>query len=281
MLNLPLVSAMLGRQGSASVAPQVPQEIVVEEDPFSSKYKEGIFNGGLFRLGSTGGNILGTIGDALLIGSGNEAIYHPRLREARINEALEDYQNDPERAFKNLTQVDANLAREAYEDYQTNQADRAESAAKVRSEEEEFVANTHARALAYLGAATPQSYPMLKERIDQFYAERGVTPMFNLPSEYDEEAISAVVRGGISPTDRAKIDEQNRYHDAVIAQDRREEFGRNFREAYGEINQNRREEMKEDGRDRRAVIQAEGGISRPSIQVVTDPETGRRRVIRN
>lgn len=62
---------------------------------------------GFLGVGSTGGNVLGAIGDALLIGTGNQPIYRGRLREHRVNEALQNYLSDPDAAIAELMKFDA------------------------------------------------------------------------------------------------------------------------------------------------------------------------------
>lgn len=271
----PFIQFLLG-QGGGGVPPAqaVPEENVIEvqDRPFRSTMREGLVRGGPFAMGKTGGNILGILGDALLVGGGRDPMYQPRLRQAREAEAMIDYTDDPERAINQLSQIDPHKASELWNKLQERKSVDSVRQAQVRSAEDEYIDVTNQRALAYLGAATPRTYSALKSRIDQYYADRGVEPMFQLPDEYDEETIRSIARGGVPVTEQAKLSEQQRYHDAVLSQNDREEYGRNYREVFGEIMATDRNREDQAGADRRnredneTRRETSGGRSRPNVR---------------
>ncbi len=222
---------MMGR-GSTSGTPingDLPNEIAVSSTPFRNSLREGIVRRGPFSIGHTGGNILGAIGDALLIGAGRDPVYAPRLHRARSAEALIDYTQDPQRAIDQYSQVDPEKAMILADRLAERQSVGAYRNSQIQANNDEYENRTHGVALGLLGAATPSTYPAIRQRISDYYQSRGITPLFDLPEQYDEEAVQSFARGGIPVAKQAKLAEDRRYHDAVIGQDRMEEAGRTQR----------------------------------------------------
>jgi hypothetical protein len=65
----------------------------------------GLFSGGL-HVGSPLGNLLGTLGDILLVGSGGEPIYQGRLKNQRIGEALNSYLGNTDQMLSQVFHAD-------------------------------------------------------------------------------------------------------------------------------------------------------------------------------
>ena len=217
------------RPPAAAVEAPSENEIAVEDRPYRKP------KGGFFSLEGTGGQVLGTIGDALLVGSGRDAIYRPRRMDARARDAMIDYTADPERALNQLSQVPgmSDKAAELWDKHQERTAQVGLQEAQALNERDEYEGITHQRAAGYLGAATPTTYPAIRQMINKWYADRGVDPPFELPEVYDAEAIASLARGAIAPDKQASLSEAERYHKAQEVIDSRAEFGRNWREAYG------------------------------------------------
>lgn len=65
-------------------------------------------------------DILGTIGDAFLVQSGNKPIYGPKRQQERESDAMVGFSRNPLAAIERLAQENPEAAREMYEKYQTN-----------------------------------------------------------------------------------------------------------------------------------------------------------------
>lgn len=185
------VGATPGIASPGNVPPQVPPadenpEIVVQNEPYpKSKYRNGIVQGGTFRLGGLGGNILGALGDAFLIQSGNAPRYAPRLQQARVSEALENFQTDPERAIGMLMQIDPEAATRLYQSNFENQLKTNEderqgeelglrrdvTGAQVRASNTQTDSVVRDRLASMFGQATEQTFPAALSQA-QAYAQR-------------------------------------------------------------------------------------------------------------
>ena len=111
-----------------------PEEIAVSgSSPFGT-LKRGLVQTGPFSMGQTGGNILGLIGDALLVQSGNQKQYDPRLQQARAAEALASYTDDPMDAIRRLNEIDPAAAAELADKYRAHQLDTSKADVEAMGE---------------------------------------------------------------------------------------------------------------------------------------------------
>lgn len=185
---------------------------------------------GLFGLKGTARNVLGTIGDALLINSGAPPLFRQQVQREEQEDALADYNTDPEGAINRLAKVNpdaaakmrANLFKQrkaeydqqvkteeiAYERQQDSlfngikQEEAARDAKKF--EAEQFVRN---RGIAgqILTTANAQNYSQIKDRIANIFKERGEDLPVNLPDTYDKTTIDALIRSSIDVEDNLRI----------------------------------------------------------------------------
>lgn len=265
----PMIAALLGggmgnvgaaasEAGRQQMPPPQEHPGIEVSNGFNSKMREGLVKGGFFGMGRTGGNILGTIGDALLIGGGKDPIYQPRLREARTNEALEEFDTDWDGSMKRLAQVDAGAAVELDSARGEAESKQALEAARVRDLQDEYNNVTHDRALAYLGAATDKSYPQVRGIIEKWYADRGVEPMFELPETYDPDMARSLAGGAVPMKDQATIAQQERNNASRLEQARMSDWNRNYRMGYQEFKDDERLERTEEGRNSRVQTMEAG-----------------------
>lgn len=271
----PFLAHLLGQAGTAP-PPQTEENVIeVNDTPYPKKKAK------FFDKKGTGGRILGTIGDALLIGSGNKPIYSERVRQADLKDAMIDWTDNPQRAIERVSQVDPALSAELSEQLSAEQL----RAAQQRAIEDEYRQTTDARAFAWLGSATEKTLPQVKELVKRHYVERGGEAPFDIDSINSVEDALAWAQGGLTPKDRGSLEETRRYHDETLRQDRREEFGRNYREVYGEVSSNQRADKAEAGRETRSVRdnqtrrETSGKTARPDIKFGIRPD-GTRYVIR-
>jgi len=283
----PLIAALLQGQQETGQSPfmaQQPQEappIEVAGDSFpQSKYREGIIKGGPLRLGSTGGNILGALGDAFLVQAGHAPRYAPRLREARMAEAMENYTTDPLEAIQRLGAIDPKMAAELQNQRLDNERQQAVTDATIMSRQDDYEGNTHSRAGALIGAATESTYPAMRKRYYDYYNARGIEPLFELPENYDIDALSSLAQGYIDPTKQATLESQAAYRAALIEQRGEAEEGRNarhsaglrVRQAEGDANRSVRVEEGNRNRQVRKDLANSKNRPRPAIKFGTRPD---------
>jgi len=75
---------------------------------------------GMFRTKGTLRNILGTLGDAFLVQSGNKPVYAPQRQLERQQDALSGFTVNPIAAIERMAQVDPKAAQDLYDTYQGN-----------------------------------------------------------------------------------------------------------------------------------------------------------------
>lgn len=227
---LDLLSAVGGQAMQAPVQPpqpDVPPPAPADQGPDievggrsipKSKYKTGIVQG-MLRPGSTGGNILGALGDAFLIQSGNKPQYAPRLQGLREQEALENYGSDPRGALDRFSQVAPGAeSLSAWNQFDDNRRQHAVAAASLRRSQQEYEDTTNKRGIGLLGAATKDTWPQVRAQVQKYYAARGMEPPFELPEAYDQAKISALRMAGIDPEDQVRSEDTRNYRDAMLAE---------------------------------------------------------------
>lgn len=295
-------NAMAMQQAQQTANPATPgpvpqgmdeEGIVVEADQRPrSRFRDGIVQKGTFSMGRTGGNILGLLGDALLINGGADPIYQKRLKQARGAEAMASYTDNPEEAVAMMNEIDYDEAADRWDKHLKTSADVAGAEADAAADRDKYEGNTHERALSLISSATGSTYDSLRKMYYDTYERRGVQPIRDLPERYDATELEAVKRAGIPVGDQAKNDALTSYRNATISQRDRSvqaamERARIAAEsAYDrtELVQDRtdgRTAVQEEGRNTRAQMREDTGPRRPSgIQIYKDPKTGKVRVIR-
>lgn len=275
--SLPAGAEGMPQVAQAPVPIEGPNEMVVQDNPYRQQLREGFFKGGPFATGKLGGNILGALGDALLAQGGQGPIYAPKLQRARESEAMIDLARDPERAIEQLSQVNPERAADLWDQWQTNQRQQSVADAQIRNADDEYNLTTHDRGINYLGAATEQSYPHVKQLVEKWYADRGVEMPYQLPDTFDPNLLGAIASSGIPMEKQATLEDNREYREAVLGQNATNETGRNTRARQAESGRNARAETAEEGRNRRAREAEEGrdrrngasGIARPTIRFGT------------
>ena len=76
--------------------------------------------GRLFGAKGTLRDVLGTLGDAFLVQSGNKAVYGPQRHQEQVSDALTGYSDNPLDAIKRLNAIDPEYAQQLYQNWQTN-----------------------------------------------------------------------------------------------------------------------------------------------------------------
>lgn len=75
---------------------------------------------GMFGMKGTLRDVLGVLGDAFLVQSGNAPIYAPRRRQEQISDAMAGYADKPLEAIERVAYYDSEMAAELKKEYETN-----------------------------------------------------------------------------------------------------------------------------------------------------------------
>ena len=174
----------------------VPEDDRVEPGP--RKTDELIQRKGMFGIKGTLRDVLGAVGDAFLTQSGNKQVYAPQREREKLSSALYGMTDDPKAAIERATIVDPGVGVELNNQYQNNETRRmiAEQQKAVQqaaiSQKGYGIAGSLARTIK-----DPESYKQAKPILDRMKASYGLD--FDVPDEYDENALTNIYTRGLSP----------------------------------------------------------------------------------
>lgn len=152
-------------------------------------------------LGIKGGarDAIGHIGDALLIGTGNDPIYGPRVKQERVAEAMKGFDQDPQGAIERLGEIDPEYAMKVASDFATQQQKQAEEQRAALKGEIDRTNQADAMRARLLQGATPETYGAMRDRIINMGTKLGQNWASQLPPAYDEATIGNLINQGMSP----------------------------------------------------------------------------------
>lgn len=156
---------------------------------------------GLFGIKGTMRDILGSLGDALLIGQGGKAIYSPQRKQEKMAEAMHGYEQDPQAAIARLAQLNPDEARKLQDSLSKKATRKAELSFSQddntrRNEDHKLTRYNKAMGVGakLLGGANKENYSAMKQLYEQFFTNRGMDVPFQLGDEYSEEGLEQAVR---------------------------------------------------------------------------------------
>lgn len=230
LMNDPRIAQLLAAEGQGSSplmqdAPvNVPQMPSLDE-MFQSG-QAGIDRRGMFGVKGDFRDVLGVLGDALLMGFGKQdPIYAPRRNEERLADTLALEKGEVGR-----------LAREGYGSLAMKQRqqgiENALAAAKAKSEasaraaaaeadrQKVFMGHMGTVAGILRGGKTPETKARVAQMARDLLKEKGVTlpESFAIKDDFSDEYLSALENMLIDPEAFARLQEQTSYHDALIAE---------------------------------------------------------------
>lgn len=91
---------------------------------------------GMFGVKGTLRDVLGVLGDAFLIQSGNAPMYAPRRRQEQISDAMAGFTVDPEAASERVAYYEPSLGRDLYHDHETNLIRKAQAESLAASRQD-------------------------------------------------------------------------------------------------------------------------------------------------
>lgn len=147
---------------------------------------------GLFGIKGTGRDILGTLGDAFLVQSGNKAVYGPQRDQEQEGELMSNFTQDPLGTINRLASRNPEAARQLYEKYQQSQVanagvqQRAEAAkATAVDRQQDNDVKTASIIGAMMHAANENTWPAIRDQVMKFAAKRGYELPMELPEKFD------------------------------------------------------------------------------------------------
>lgn len=250
LFQSPLVGALLGtmvNQNTNTNAPIV-SPTAAPEPPVRK---------GMFGIKGTFRDILGTLGDALLMGNNQQAMYAPRRQQEKIADALFDYQTNPQQAIQRLSNAgfvsEADKMRKSLSETQLNQA--------RQNAEQDKAVGTYAQ---YVNTLTPENYKQYAPALNAYAKSRGLA-FPPLPDTYNESEIASRLNSGMKvyESERLKqyekgLEETERHHRETAANTRRGQDKADARAAASRSAADRRQRRSIEAADRRASQKGAG-----------------------
>lgn len=153
--------------GDTSIMPRTKAS---PQDQARQNPMEGLLpHKGMFGIKGTLRDILGGLGDALLVGNGGEAMYAPKRHQEQLSDARVGYgMGDPDQdlaALQRIAQVDPKVAQEMYEKHQVMEANRQKIEMEGRESQDKRVKNGRDYAARLLNRAKPNELPYVLDLI--------------------------------------------------------------------------------------------------------------------
>ena len=162
-------------------------QAITQRDMAAQQARETSDHRGMFGTRGTLRDVLGVVGDASLVQSGNKPMYAPVRQQERISDAMAGFTENPMAAIERVAGEHPELARQMYEQYQMNQyrtntnttaASRADTAAADLSRKSLTQAREEAsQAIAgALAVGTPEALQYAQSIAIQSAEAYGFTP---------------------------------------------------------------------------------------------------------
>lgn len=137
--------------------------------------------------------------------------YEKKTDEENLKSAMQGFDENPIRTIRRVAKVDPKAAWAMYNQYHDNKIQ--DDIAKNREDDE-----TLGRGSGLLATATPQSYPIIKQRLEQYFQSKGFDPGIPLPDSYDAEAIQGWREGTLKGKEQMDYESQNNYRQERLKQ---------------------------------------------------------------
>lgn len=189
---------------------------------------------GLFGLRGNARDILGTLGDAMLIHTGNNPLYTPQKRNEQLGQAMQGFVDNPLAAIKEMAGAGfGEQAREAYNDFLKNRIEESKAKATIASQTataENARARTRNENLDYEGSVNqqianrlgtinwdnPAQVAAARDWAMKYAENKGVGLRIPMPEQLTQDYATSLRESFVSPKDRAQIEGLEAYRDASI-----------------------------------------------------------------
>jgi len=178
-----------------------PKRNIAEDDrvePGPRKTDELVQRKGLFGVKGTLRDVLGAVGDAFLIGSGRNAIYRPQRQQEKLSSALYGFTDDPKAAIERAALENPEFAAGLNNQYQNQETQRLRTA-QIAAAQQAAISQKGYGIVGSLARTIkdPDSYKQAKPILERMKAQYGLD--FDVPDEYDEDALTSIYTRGLSP----------------------------------------------------------------------------------
>ncbi len=231
MLNNLLSPDLLNRlSGMADVPPIVAPQQNGGVPPMAPMQHRG-----LFGLKGTPRDILGILGDALMMSSGMNPLYTPQRQGEKISDALTGLDQNPLDAIAKISAINPALGQKYLEQHQENlrkaEAARTESARYEREyglkkDQFEFTKDKEGydrfkdvqpSLFKFIGDATPQTWPMVRQKAMTVAGRYNVALPIDLPEQFDPSISTAYSTFSVNPNTVMQVDSSNQRSQAQLA----------------------------------------------------------------
>jgi len=152
-------------------------------------------------------DIIGTLGDAFLIQSGNKPIYSEARRNERIAEAMGGFSQDPDTAIANVSKYDRALGQDYSQQLDQSRAKLAEEQRLRQKLQFDQEGTFKERVAGLLLRSNDKTYgPMLTNMRERAKALGLEGVLEGLPAAYDQGAVSDWSMGSMAPKDQVDAD---------------------------------------------------------------------------
>lgn len=254
---------------------------------------------GMFGTKGTLRDILGLVGDAFLLQSGNKPIYAPGRQQEKEGDALAGFTQNPQAAVERLSGVNPAGAIGLQNQTQDNQtkADSVKAMGQYKNDAlhlQKIQKLSNLASNLYSSADTPEKIAAVTQRLGMLSQSLGVSPEdLGITPDMSPEEIKAVAMGNINPYQQQMlpINQQNadsRQASVGVARQnagtnagRLQESGRHNRvtEATGQQNAGTREYNAETGRQKAGTYERSAVAHGAAPGAASGPTKGMRRVI--
>jgi hypothetical protein len=160
---------------------------------------------GRFGVKGTLRDILGTVGDAFLMQSGNNPMYAQKRNQERMADAMVGFSADPLAAMERLANAGYGDQAAALQKQFFGQLNDAQSQAlKAQGHELDVAQNQQKSYKDYgalfsnmIGAATPETYDRMKPILNRLKEVGGLGDEYMVPDAYDADYSAVIAQGGM------------------------------------------------------------------------------------
>ena len=186
-----------------------PEEKLIEEAQGYKRQPIGL--PGMLGLKGKARDILGSIGDALLVANNQDPMYAPAKKREDLNEAMYGFADNPMEAIKKISQFDPQLAYAMNNEYQKQRIEAEKARFGSLKSEFDVREKVMSAATSLMNGANEATYKGLRERAIALGKRGGIDLSDSLPEVYSEEALNTFRAMGIDP-DKYADNERDRWY---------------------------------------------------------------------
>ncbi len=165
---------------------------------------------GMFGTKGTLRDILGLVGDAFLVQSGNKQVYAPKRAQERMSDALSGFTQNPLAAIERLANENPDAAAELLQHYQVNQAKMAANQQSAAEASDKNYQNYGRLFSQYMGSASPETYGRLAPLLKTLKTRGGLGDEYEVPDVYDENLARSYQYGGMPANQQIGSEQRDR-----------------------------------------------------------------------